>query len=79
MSLIEKKLNDEVWIETLVLEEAERVQRPDPLEKNTTRKPDKINQLQKTVCIYQLIGWVSWRVYWRVHVHDFTKLNFRLI
>ena len=44
LSLIENKLNDEVWTETLVLEEAERVQRPgpaDPPVKITTKKPDR--------------------------------------
>ena len=44
VSLIEKKLNDEVWTETLVLEEAERFQMPgpaDPPVKITTKKPDK--------------------------------------
>ena len=50
MSLIEKKLNDEVWTETLVLEEAERVQRPgpaDPCVKITTKKPDKRKKQSK--------------------------------
>ena len=44
LSLIEKKLNDELCTETLVLEEAERFQRPapaDPPVKITTKKPDK--------------------------------------
>ena len=44
LSLIENKLNDEVWTETLVLDEAERVQRPgpaDPPVKITTKKPDR--------------------------------------
>ena len=44
MSLIEKKLNDEVWTETLVLEEANRVQRLGPAGppvKITTKKPDE--------------------------------------
>ena len=65
MSLIEIKMNDEVWTETLVLEEADRVQRPgpaDPPVKITTigqvfyltrgRNNLKINKLQKKVCIY---------------------------
>ena len=50
MSLIEKKLNDEVWTETLVLEEAKRVQRPgpaDPPVKITTKKPDKRKKQSK--------------------------------
>ena len=50
LSLIEKKLNDEVWTETLVLEEAERVQRPgpaDPPVKITTKKPDKMKKQSK--------------------------------
>ena len=50
MSLIEKKLNDEVWTETLVLEEAERVQRPgpaDPPVKITTKEPDKRKKQSK--------------------------------
>ena len=50
LSLIEKKLNDEVWTETLVLEEAERVQRPgpaDPPVKITTKKPDKRKKQSK--------------------------------
>ena len=42
MSLIEKNLNDEVWTETLVLEEAERVQRPGPAD------PPRKNYHQKT-------------------------------
>ena len=50
MSLIEKKLNDEVWTETLVLEQADRVQRPgpaDPPVKITTKKPDKRKKQSK--------------------------------
>ena len=50
MSLIEKELNDEVWTETLVLEEAERFQRPgptDPPKKITTKKPDKRKKASK--------------------------------
>ena len=50
LSLIEKKLNDEVWTKTLVLEEAERVQRPgpaDPPVKITTKKPDKRKKQSK--------------------------------
>ena len=50
MSLIEKKLNDEVWTETLVLEEAKRVQRPgpaDPPVKITNKKPDKRKKQSK--------------------------------
>ena len=50
MSLIEKKLNDEVWTETLVLEEAKRVQRPgpaDPPVKIMTKKPDKRKKQSK--------------------------------
>ena len=50
LSLIEKKLNDEVWTETLVLEEAKRVQRPgpaDPPVKITTKKPDKRKKQSK--------------------------------
>ena len=50
LSLIENKLNDEVWTETLVLEEAERVQRPgpaDPPVKITTEKPDRRKKQSK--------------------------------
>ena len=50
LSLIEKKLNNEVWTETLVLEEAKRVQRPgpaDPPVKITTKKPDKRKKQSK--------------------------------
>ena len=50
LSLIEKKLNDEVWTETLVLEEAERVQRPgpaDPPVKITTKTHDKRKKQSK--------------------------------
>ena len=50
MSLIEKKMNDEVWTETLVLEVADRIQRPgpaDPPVKITTKKPDKRKKQSK--------------------------------
>ena len=50
LSLIENKLNDEVWTETLVLEEAERVQRPgpaDPPVKITMKKPDRRKKQSK--------------------------------
>ena len=60
LSLIEKKLNDEVWTETLVLEEAERFQRPAPADppvkittKNLTRGKNTLNihKQQNKVCI----------------------------
>ena len=50
LSLIKNKLNDEVWTETLVLEEAEIVQRPgpaDPPVKITTKKPDRRKKQSK--------------------------------
>ena len=60
LSLIEKKLNDEVWTETLVLEEAERFQMPgpaDPPVKTTTKNLKRgkntlnIHKQQNQVCI----------------------------
>ena len=49
LSLIENKLNDEVWTETLVLEEAVRVQRPGPAQPpgKATKKPDKRKKTSK--------------------------------
>ena len=50
MSFIEKKMIDEVWTETLVLEETDRFQRPrpaDPSGKITTKKPDKRKKQSK--------------------------------
>ena len=49
LSLIENKLNDEVWTETLVLEEAVRVQRPGPAQPlgKVTKKPDKRKKTSK--------------------------------
>ena len=43
-ALIEHRLNDEQWTETLVLEEADRVERQEPTpppEKSTAKKLDK--------------------------------------
>ena len=42
--LINQRLNDEVWAENLMLEEADRVERQGPApppEKSTAKKPDK--------------------------------------
>ena len=50
LSLIEKKLNDGVWTETLASQEAKRVQRPgpaDPPVKITTKKHDKRKKQSK--------------------------------
>ena len=87
MSLIEKKLNDEVWTETLVLEEADRVQRPgpaDPRVKITTKKPDKRKKQSKhqqtteesMYLVSNRVG--TMEVYWRVHVNVFFQNLLRI-
>ena len=81
MGIIEQRLNDDVWTETLVLEEADRVPRAgpaEPPEKVATKKPDKRKkapkeQPPKQDSMKKLINseWVPCGVYWRVRVNFF--------
>ena len=85
--LINQRLNDEVWTETLVLEEADGVERQGPApppEKSTAKKPDKRtkkgDKTQKEDSMYIFIkGGVYWRVYRRVCGGILESTNFGIV